>query len=200
MTWDALTAIGSIAAAVILFIGSVAAVIQLRQLRIANQTESYLSLMQQFSSPEMVRARSYVESQDFSDPETLARQLREGIDERILAIGGFYQVISRLINYGILDRELFGGIINSAFTVWKSVRPIAYALRELHPENPKWVDLEYLVYITQRDKSLSRQANHYSRAFRERVGLAKFALQAQHMSAEAANTVQPCSAHANATN
>jgi hypothetical protein len=190
MGWEALTAIGSIAAAVILLVGSFAAIVQLRHLRQANQIESYVALMERLASPEMIEARSYVESEDFTDREKLAKHFELGLDHRILLIGAFYQNVARLINYGILDRELFLGFTNSAFVVWKAIQPIAYELRARHPENPRWMDIEYLVYSSHRDKTFARAANHYSAAFRERVGLADFASRAQQMSSEASTAIR----------
>jgi hypothetical protein len=46
MAWDALSALGSIAGALILLIGTIAAIIQLKHLRVANQLQCYLQLME----------------------------------------------------------------------------------------------------------------------------------------------------------
>lgn len=168
MAWDELTAIGSIAGALVLFVGSAAAVVQLRHMRLANQTGVYLDLMRQLNSPDMIGAREYVEAHDFEDPEVLRKAFDDGIDQRVLMLGGFYQVVARLINFGILDRDLFAPFNMTAPRVWRAVRPIVYEMRKRSPENPRWMDVEYLVY-SQRKIPLS--AKRYRADFRARVGL-----------------------------
>ena len=168
MGWDELSAIGSIGATLVILVGSIAAVVQLKHLRLSNQMETYLDLMRQLNSPEMIEAREYAESHDFEDPEVLRKAFEGGLDHRILFVGGFYQVVARLINLGILDKELFAPINMSAPRVWRSIKPVAYELRARSPENPRWTDLEYLVYSQQRPPLSLRR---YSPEFRQRVGL-----------------------------
>lgn len=168
MAWEELTAIGSIGGALVLLIGSAAAVIQLRHMRLANQMEVYLELMRQLNSPEMVAAREYVESHDFENSATLHKAFADGIDHRVLMLGGFYQIVARLINFQILDRDLFAPFNMTAPRVWRSLRPIVYEMRRRSPENPRWMDIEYLVF-SQRTVPLS--VKRYSAEFRQRVGL-----------------------------
>jgi hypothetical protein len=135
MTWDELSAIGSIGAAVVLLVASIAAVIQ---------------------------------SHDFADPETLRKAFADGLDHRMLMYGGFYQTVARLINHKILDRDLFAPLFMTAPRVWRAVRPIAYEMRARDPANPRWMDLEYLVYTCNKNPvNLKR----YTAEFRDRVGL-----------------------------
>jgi len=166
--WDELTAIGSIAAAIVILIGSAAAVVQLKHLRLSNQLESYLDLMRQLNSPEMIEAREYTESCDFEDPEVLRKAFADGLDRRLILTGGFYQVVARLINYGALDRDLFAPIIMTAPRVWRALAPVVYEMRRRTPENPRWADLEYLVF-SQRNVPIT--AKRYSAEFRRRTGL-----------------------------
>jgi hypothetical protein len=168
MGWDGIAALGSIAGALILLVGAVAAVIQLKQLRLANQMGGYLDLMRQLNSPDMVAAREYVESHDFEDAEVLRKAFADGIDHRVLMIGGYYQIVSRLINFGILDRDLFAPVAMTAPRVWRALRPIAYEMRARSPGNPRWMDIEFLVYNT---RQIPLSAKRYSPEFRARVGL-----------------------------
>ena len=168
MGWDELSAIGSIAGALVLLVGSIAAVIQLQHLRLSNQMGVYLDLMRQLNSPEMIAAREYVESHNFEDPETLREAFAGGLDQRIIMVGGYYQVVARLINFRVLDRDLFAPFNMTAPRVWRALRPLVYEMRRLFPENPRWMDLEYLVY-NQRRVPLS--VKRYSADFRTRVGL-----------------------------
>lgn len=52
--------------------------------------------------------------------------------------------------------------------VWRSLRPIVYEMRRRSPENPRWMDIEYLVF-SQRTVPLA--VKRYSAEFRQRVGL-----------------------------
>jgi hypothetical protein len=166
--WDEISAIGSVAAAVVLLIGSIAAIFQLRYMRLANQTGVYLDLMRQLNSPEMIAAREYTESCDFDKPEVLRKALADGIDHRLILIGGFYQIASRLINFGLLDRDLFAPVTMTAPRVWRALRPIAYEMRKRSPGNPRWADIEYLVYSI---RAVPLSTKRYSSEFRARVGL-----------------------------
>jgi hypothetical protein len=169
MAWDQISALAAIAGALVVLVGSIAAIVQLKHLRLTYQIESYIDLMGRLNSPEMVAAREYVETCAFDDPTLLEKALSEGIDHRVLMYGGFYQTVARLINHGIADRDLFAPIIMTSPQVWKKLRPLAYAWRERHPSNPRWADFEYLIF-----NALSKRpfnVRKYSVAFRTRVQL-----------------------------
>lgn len=168
MWWNELSAIGSIAAVLVLLVGSVAALIQLRHMRLANQMGVYLELMGQFNSAEMIEAREYVESHNFEDPDALRKAFESGLDQRIFMLGGFYQIVARLINFHVLDRDLFAPLAMTAPRVWQAIQPLVYEMRTRSPGNPRWLDLEYMVY-NQRNIPIS--VKRYSADFRARVGL-----------------------------
>ena len=188
MAWDEIGALAALAGTLVVLVGSVAAIVQLKHLRLTYQIESYIELMGRLNGPEMVAAREYVETCDFSDPAVLVKALNEGIDHRVLMYGGFYQQVARLINLGIADRDLFAPVVMVAPQVWKKLGPLAYAWREQHPSNPRWGDLEYLVF-----RSANRapfNARLYSRAFRARIQLDR-AFEAWHAEAEDAISRYP---------
>lgn len=169
MRWDEISALAALGGMLVVLVGSVAAIVQLKHLRLTYQIESYIDLMGRMNSPEMVAAREYVESCDFEDPAVLEKTLREGVDHRILMYGGFYQTAARLINQRIADRDLFAPIIMTSAQVWKKLGPLAYAWRERRPSNPRWADLEYLVFSAVNSPPV--KVGNYSAAFRERVQL-----------------------------
>jgi hypothetical protein len=180
MRWDEISALAALGGTLVILAGSVAAIVQLKHLRLTYQIETYIELMRQMNSPEMVAAREYLESCDFHDPATLAQALSEGVDHRVLMYGGYYQTVARLINLGIADRDLFAPIIMTAAQVWKKLGPLAYAWRERHPSNPRWGDLEYLIFSAHKAPLNVRK---YSAAFRARIGLDR-ALEAWQVQAE----------------
>lgn len=169
MQWDEVAALSALAGTVVVTVGSIAAIVQLKHLRLTYQIESYIELMGRLNSPEMVAAREYVTACDFHDPKMLEKALREGIDHRVLMYGGYYQTVARLINQGIADRDLFAPIIMTAPQVWKKLGPLAYAWRERHPSNPRWADLELLVFETAKKPPL--KGKRLSAAFRKRIQL-----------------------------
>lgn len=181
MGWDEISALAALAGTLVVLVGTVAAIVQLKHLRLTYQIESYIELMGRLNDPEMVAAREYVETCDFSDPAVLVKALNEGIDYRVLMYGGFYQQVARLINLGIADRDLFAPIIMVSAQVWKKLGPLAYAWRERHPSNPRWGDLEYLVFHSVNKAPFNVRL--YSRAFRARIQLDR-AFEAWHAEAE----------------
>lgn len=83
--------------------------------------------------------------------------------------GGFYQTVARLINLGIADRDLFGPIIMTSAQAWKKLGPLASAWRGRHSSNPRWADLEYLLFSAVGKPPFN--VRRYSAAFRARIQL-----------------------------
>jgi len=61
MSWEALTAVVSVASVVVLAAAAIAAVIQIRHLRAGNQLEGFLEVSRELESPELLTARAFVE-------------------------------------------------------------------------------------------------------------------------------------------
>lgn len=169
MRWDEISALATLGGTLVILVGSLAAIVQLKHLRLTYQIEAYIELMRQMNSPDMVAAREYLETCDFHDPVTLEAALSAGVDHRVLMYGGFYQTVARLINLGIADLDLFAPIIMTSPKVWKKLGPLALAWRQRHPSNPRWADLEYLLFNAADKAPLS--ARNYSTAFRTRIQL-----------------------------
>ncbi len=145
MGWDAAAAFGSIAGALVLLGGTVAAIMQLKHLRLTYQIESYLAIMAEINTPELVAARAYVESLDLGDPQKVEALFADGLDHRILRLGGFLQTVSRMINLGIADPRLFAPFILAVVPMWRALRPVAEEIRR-RSGYPRWLDVEVLVY------------------------------------------------------
>lgn len=188
MGWDAAAAVGSIAGAFILLGGTIAAIVQLRHLRLTYQIGAYLDVSQRSSSPEMVSAREYVESLDLADPGELARAFENGLDPRVMLYGGHMQSIARLVNLGIADPRLFAPFRLSAASAWRALRPIAYELRRRTPGNLRWLDIEYLVYRNQFDLKYDLLKSGYTDELIEAVGFRESIEIAHRHNAEALGT------------
>lgn len=65
MRWDEISALAALAGTLVVLVGAVAAIVQLKHLRLTYQIETYIELMRQLNSPEMVAAREYLEKCDF---------------------------------------------------------------------------------------------------------------------------------------
>lgn len=125
--------------------------LQLRHLRLANQLQAYLDIMTSFQSPEMSAARHFLATCDMTDPTTVASLTSPVVEPRVLAVGAHYQTVARLLNRGVLDEELFGAYHDTAPRIWTSLKPIADVMRQRW-SSPIWIDFEYLVYRSKRDR------------------------------------------------
>lgn len=173
MSWEALTALASVASAVIVLVASIAAVLQLRHLRLANQLQAYLDIMMSFQSPEMTAARHFLATSDMTDPNTVVALTSPATDPRVLLVGAHYQTVARLLNHGVLDEELFGAYHDTAPRIWTSLQPIADVMRR-RARSPIWIDLEYLVYRSKRDRLVKGFLARYPADFVEEAQVGEY--------------------------
>lgn len=73
--------------------------------------------------------------------------------------------------------------------LWKKLGPLAYACRERHPSNPRWADLEYLVFNSANKPPFN--AKRYGSAFAARIQLDR-AFQAWQLEIEDALAKTEC--------
>ncbi len=173
VSWEATTALASVASALIVLVASAAAVLQLRHLRLANQLQAYLDIKKAYDSPEFQAARHFLRTCDMSDPDTVAAMTMPIVDPRLNAIGAHYQHVARLLNRGVLDEELFAAYHDTAPRVWKSLQPVADALRR-GTGSPIWIDFEYLAYRSQRDRLVEKFLARYPADFVEHAQVAPY--------------------------
>lgn len=155
MGWDQISALATLGGTLVVLGGTVAAVVQLKHLRLTYQIESYLEMARLINSREMVEAREYLETQDFRDPKTLEAALNGSLDPRIAMYGGFFQAMARLLNKGVIDRDLFAPFVMVAPHAWLRLKPLAYAWRQRHRGNPRWLDVEVMILETLRKGPLN---------------------------------------------
>lgn len=167
MSWEELSSLASVASAAVVAIAAFAAVMQLRHLRLANQLQCYLEIMTGLQSPELTEARRFLQSVDFTNPEVLRAATVPDLDPRLMALGVHYQLVSRLLNRGILDDELFMSHYDTAPRVWKQLKPVAAVMRE-RTNSPLWIDVEYLAYRNERKGLLRKYLRRYPAEFSDR--------------------------------
>jgi hypothetical protein len=169
MFWEEVSALASAASAIIVSVAAIAAILQLRHLRLANQLQCYLEVMTGLQSPELTEARRFLQSVDFSDPEALRAATVPELDPRLVALGVHYQLVSRLLNRGVLDDELFMSHYDTAPRIWKQLQPVATVMRE-RTNSPLWIDVEYLVYRNEKKGLLRKYLRKYPTDFTDRLG------------------------------
>ena len=170
MSAEIVTAIGSIASALILAIATIAAIVQLRHLRWANQLQGFLTLFDRFNSPEMIEARNFCLAQDFTDPAAVAKVMDGGIDRRVLMAGNYFQELGSLIRTGVLDRDLFAPIFYNAPQMWDRLAPVAAAISNVRGGGPVWLDMQYAAWLAQQEPFPNTVARLYPRAFLRAAG------------------------------
>lgn len=185
MTWEIVSAIGSLLAGVVLLVASIAAVLQLRHLRLSNQMTAYFHIMERIHSPEFLEARQSLESLDLRDPGTLDDIIdnNSAENQHVRMVGNLFQSAARLMNFGVLDEDLFGPIAALAASTWKLLKPWAYEYRRRH-SMPLWADIEYLTfrYATGRSKFTLRP---YAADFCERIGVERYPQTAARLASDA---------------
>lgn len=129
--------------------------------------------MNEAQAPELIEARRYLRSQDFTDPETLKAATTPQVDPRITAIGIHFQSVARLINRWALDEELFAAYFDMTPTVWKSLQRVAAVIRE-RTSVPTWIDVEYLAYRVEKTNLLHKFLKRFPDDFVNHAGIGKY--------------------------
>lgn len=149
MTWEALTALATLASAVVVAIAATAAVLQIRHLRAGNQLEAILRIYDSFNSNEMLLARTYCLN-DFPgvlDADDLHAIIARGdIDPRVTSVGNFFNEIGALVVDGFLDERLVWPLVPIANRLWRILSPLAHEWRRQR-QDPVWADFEYIAAL-----------------------------------------------------
>jgi hypothetical protein len=152
MSWEALTAVGTVLSALVVAVAAIAAVVQIRHLRAANQLEAILGIYESFNSNEMVLARRYCANDLpalLKDPTWLSNMKSSEIDPRVTFVGNFFNEIGALLVDGFLDERLVRPLVPTASQLWSILSPIALEWRK-HRTDPVWADFEYLAALAER--------------------------------------------------
>src|SRR5579863_9260135 len=138
--WEMVSAIASVVTTVLIAATAVAAMSQLRQLRLASQLEGVLALHREFNSSEMNHVRVYVRDalpERLKDPRFVAA-LRSGeIDfheHKELLLANFWEKIGSLVREGVLDPEIYLQIgAYRCVEHWEQLRRVIEIVREKEP-------------------------------------------------------------------
>lgn len=155
MSWEALSAIGSLGSAVIIAATAIAAIVQIRHLRAATQLEGFLSLMTEVFDPELVAAGTFIErdlSAKLAD-ERYRQELAGGTYDFVghpeIRIGRFWEKVGALARRGLIDKPLFLDYNASICPRhWRQLDEVVKLVRQTNPL--RWEQFEYLAGLCER--------------------------------------------------
>jgi hypothetical protein len=162
MAWDAIAALGSVLAVIVIAASAAVAVFQLRELRKATQLQSFLSLMGEATSPQMAQWSAYVEHvlpERMNDP-VYRRELEEGHYDfehhKEILLGAYWEKVGTIIHLKLIDPDAildFAGVTCPYH--WRLLKDIAALRRRKNPQT--WVRFEELAemcdqYIGEQDE------------------------------------------------
>ena len=153
MDWEIVSAVSSMVTTVIIGATAIAAVSQIRQLRLSTQLEGLLALHREFNSPEMGQIRAFV--RDELSERLKDERYRESLlagdtnihKHREFVLCNFWEKIGSLVREGILDPELY--LATGAYRCiehWKQLRPAIELVRRTEPF--QWESFDYMVELS----------------------------------------------------
>ena len=149
----ALAAIGTF---VVIAASAVAALVQMRHMRSANQISLFTSYNTEFDSPQFASAFAYVRTElpkhQFTKEEL--DHLVEGIymgrlhDAR--TIGNFFEDMGSFVLTGVLHRSIVCNLYSqNVLDAWRSLAPIVYFVRKHRNMHGIWENFEYLAVLSE---------------------------------------------------
>ena len=166
MSLELLNTIASLATVAIVSATAIAAVIQLRHLRVSNQINAVLQIGERFEAPAYVdaylllgrrfdlltsdpsfRAYEIAHARNLPLPEIDPAQLE--VRRAAVMIGNMYDEMGVLVKNGIIDRNLFVyQYASHIIEQWKRLEHYIAFVREASGRRDAWEMFEYLVVIT----------------------------------------------------
>jgi len=155
VTYEALSAFAAAGTFVVITATAIAALVQLRHLRVSNQLESLLNLIRMPLEPKLIEAFSFCrrEFPRMMEDETFRDQLvhQRPVDRSIhleLFVCDYYERIGSAIKYGLISEDFY--LDNSSpLQFWRVLEPAIALMRR---EHGPWVyeNFEYLAVLAER--------------------------------------------------
>ena len=153
MTWEALTATATVITTVVIAATAIAAIVQIRQLKLATQLEGFLALHREYASPEMYAAREYVANElpvRLRD-EKYRQELVTGsafiATHPELILGNFWEKVGTLVSTGMLEPNLY--LEMGAYRVieaWDHLADVIALRRRTEPL--QWAGFDHIVKLS----------------------------------------------------
>jgi hypothetical protein len=162
MTWEALSAIGTLVSAAVILATAIAALIQIRELKKATQLQGFLTVLAELRSAETRAADAFVEMtlpERLKDP-VFTNEIASGHydirDHPEMQLGAFWEKNGALVRHRVVDAPLFLDTLSDVCILhWKQLQHVVALRRKREPL--AWQEFEYLAAIAQRYVALREQ-------------------------------------------
>lgn len=153
MSWEGIGAIATVVTTVVIAATAIAAVVQIRQLKLATQLEGFLALHREYASPQMYAAREYVSNelpqrlQDESYRAEIAEGRAFAATHPELILGNFWEKVGTLVSTGMLAPNLY--LETGAYRVieaWDQLADVIALRRQREPL--QWAGFDHIVRLS----------------------------------------------------
>ncbi len=161
MTTETINAAAAVVTTIVIAATAIAAIVQIRQLRLATQLEGFLALHREYASPQMYAAREYIANElpKRLQEEAYRAELAEGrafaATHPELIVGNFWEKVGTLVITGMLAPNLYleTGAYR-AIEAWEQLADVIALRREREPL--QWAGFDHIVrlsrdYLARRD-------------------------------------------------
>ncbi len=152
MSWEAISAGATVVTTVVITATAIAALIQIRQLKLATQLEGFLALHREYASPEMYAAREYVANEL---PERLRdAKYRDELEKGAafiathpeLVLGNFWEKVG-VLKSGLLEPSLYLEMgAYRAIEAWDQLAEVVELRRRKEPF--QWAAFDHIVKLS----------------------------------------------------
>jgi|SRR5580700_3007334 hypothetical protein len=151
--WETLSAIAAIATTLIIGATAIAAVHQIRQLRLSTQLEGLLALHEEFHSEKIVAAREFVAKElpaklrDKAYRDEIALGTATISNHREFVLADYWEKIGLLVREGVLDADLYLAIgAYRCIEAWEQLRPVIELQRVKEPL--QWEPFDHMARLS----------------------------------------------------
>lgn len=165
-------AVAAIGTFVVIAASAIAALVQMRHMRSANQISLFTAYNTEFDSPQFASAFAYVRTELPKHEWTIEemQNLRSGIyvgrlhDARM--IGNFFEDMGAFVLTGMLNRDIVCALYNqNVLDAWKAIAPLVAFVRKQRNMPAIWENFEYLAVLAE-DFGAKHPNGIYPRSFR----------------------------------
>ena len=153
MTSEGITAASAAITTLVIAATAIAAVVQIRQLKLATQLEGFLALHREYGSPEMYIAREYVANE--LPKRLLDQKYRDELEGGAafsgthpeLVVGNFWEKVGTLVSTGLLAPNLY--LETGAYRVieaWDQLGDVIALRRKKEPL--QWAGFDHIVRLS----------------------------------------------------
>ena len=153
MTWEGITAIATVVTTVVIAGTAIAALVQIRQLKLATQLEGFLALHREYAAAEMYAAREYVANElpKRLKDEAYRSELADGrafiATHPELVLGNLWEKVGTLVSTGMLAPNLY--LETGAYRVieaWDQLSEVIALRRQTEPL--QWAGFDHIVRLS----------------------------------------------------